>query len=687
MTANPEHKSLAMYIADLYREYYEEDIDDLVEQWPDGQRSLVIDHNDVAIFDSDLAADMLRVPEKVRDHFEAALNELEVSADVDWEQVPTGVTIRFANFQKERQVGAYRPADLHEGITVVGQLEQISKVTPVLVEGVFECKRCGTKCTISQPEPGDQMEEPHECQGCERQGPFNIDLHESVFRDRQLLRIKTPPEDAADGESQLTAVVDGELAGEYTGDVGSRAAISGVLKVDESDANSREHPYLLVAEQIELLDGTGNDDVTDEELSVLTESETPIEDLTESMLPGIHSTEKLDLVKEALVLQLVASPRAHFDDGSRVRGDWHMLLLGDPGTAKSETIDEAHQLAPRSQIVGERVTAPGITASATKDDFAGSQWSIKAGALVRANDGLCAIDEIDKLSEDAVQALHNPMERQRVDASLADRSVSLPAYTAVLAAGNPLYGRFDEFEPIAEQIDFKSTLLSRFDLIFLLKDTVDAERDAAVGEAIANNFLGSLEKKSVGETDRDEAEREIPARIIRGYISRARELVPTIDNERVKEKAIEAYTELRQYSDSGEEYQAVPVTARKQAGIFRLAGASARARLSETIEMEDVERAVRLVRESLEDVGIDPETGEFDADLIETGTSKSQQQRIKTVAAVIDELDDLHDGKGPTPEDIAEKAGITIEKTNKTLDKLMQQGKLFEPQENHYRTT
>jgi replicative DNA helicase Mcm len=687
MPGNSIKQGVSAKIVDFFEELYEDKIDQFIEEWADGTRSLVIDCDSVSRFDQDLADDIIEHPDSMRDHIIHALKVVDRTDSINEDELSNEVTIRFMNVGNQRQVGCYRPENRGTAMTVVGQLAQVSAVKPVLLEGVFRCQRCGSNSKVSQPKRTDQLIEPHECTGCERIGPFTLNYSRSEFRNRQLVRIKTPPEDATDGESKITVLVNGELAGEYTGDVGSRVAVTGILKLDGSDSDSTEYPYLLDAEHIELRDGTGDKDVSDEELAVLTESDTPIEDLTSSLLPGIETSNKFELIKEALVLQLVGAPRADPEDGSRIRGDWHMLLLGDPGTAKSETIDEAYQLAPRSQIVGERVTAAGMTASATRDDFGGSQWSIKAGALVRANDGLCAIDEIDKISDDAVEALHNPMERQRVDASLADQDVSLPAHTAILAAGNPKYGRFDEYEPISDQIDFNGTLLSRFDLIFLLKDKVEAEHDAAVGETITNSFIGSLEKEATGETDRDRAQRNISSRIIRGYISRAREVVPTVENERVEEKVVAAYTNLRQQGDGDKDSNPVPVTARIQAGILRLAASSARARLSETIDMEDVERSIKLIRQSLEDVGIDPETGEFDADLVETGTSMSQRERMKSIKRVIDEIDSDGDRNGANVEEIASEIDTSIKKINKSLEKLTHEGQVYTVQEGHYRVT
>ena len=215
MPDNPIDQNAVAQIVDFLDQTYQAEIDTLIEQWTDGHRSLVIDCGDVARFDQALADDIVELPDRVRDHFVAALQTLDASDPIDEDELSSEVTIRYTNVPNQREVGCYRPEDTQTAMTVVGQLAQVSAVKPVLLKGSFSCQRCGTITRISQPKQNDRLREPHECRGCERQGPFRLNQEMSEFRDRQLVRIKTPPEDATDGESQITAIVNGELAGEY----------------------------------------------------------------------------------------------------------------------------------------------------------------------------------------------------------------------------------------------------------------------------------------------------------------------------------------------------------------------------------------------------------------------------------------------------------------------------------------
>jgi len=322
MVSNPKDPEIMDFVVDFFEQSYQDEIESFFEKWPEEQ-SLVIDHNAVVEFEPSLGDDLIRLPGELREYFEEAVEVVAESWSDTWDDSAGDVTIRYANLDNQRAVGSYRPEDLGTAMTVVGQLEQVSDVNPVLVEGVFTCQRCGTQTTCVQGRRDDRVTKPHECHGCERQGPFELSYETCTYEDNQLIRVTTPPEDGADGTSKLTAVVRGELAGEYTGDIGTRAAVTGVLKVSDADPKSMEYPYSLHAEHIELLNGTGEDDVSEDELKVLTESDTPIEDLTDSILPGIHADEKYELIKEALVLQLVGSAQVT-KDGSHLRGDWHM---------------------------------------------------------------------------------------------------------------------------------------------------------------------------------------------------------------------------------------------------------------------------------------------------------------------------------------------------------------------------
>jgi replicative DNA helicase Mcm len=288
--------------------------------------------------------------------------------------------------------------------------------------------------------------------------------------------------------------------------------------------------------------------------------------------------------------------------------------------------------------------------------------------------------------------LHNS-----ISISKAGINATLKSRCSLLGAANPKYGRFDEYEPIAEQIDLEPALVSRFDLIFTITDKPDAEKDRDLAEhIIKTNFAGELHThrsnvatSNVSQEEVDsvteEVEPAIEADLLRKYVAFAkRECYPTMTEE-AKEAIREFYVTLRGQGEGDD--SPVPVTARKLEALVRLAEASARIRLSDTVTTEDTDRVIEIVRSSLEDVGMDPETGEFDADMVEAGTSKSQRDRIKNVKGIIRELQEEYERGAPFEEviDRAEQAGIDRSKVEHEIQKLKNKGDIYEPQTDHLR--
>jgi replicative DNA helicase Mcm len=369
----------------------------------------------------------------------------------------------------------------------------------------------------------------------------------------------------------------------------------------------------------------------------------------------------------------------------------HMLLLGDPGCGKSQLLKAASTIAPRSTYAsGKGMSEAGMTAAAVRDDFGDTEWGLEAGALVLADKGVACVDEIDKADDDALSSLHTALEDQQVHINKAGINTSLPARTSLLAAGNPKYGRFDRFEPIAEQIDLDPPLLSRFDLMFMLKDQPDKEDDAELAEhiietrATANAFT-----YSDGETDVDisSIKPTVPAEVLRAYIAYAKQNVHPCVRKGQKKRLVDWYVNLRQAN--GEEDGPVPVTARKVEALCRLAEASAKTRLSENITDEDMKRAGSLVMEAMKDVGTDPETGNFDVDVVEAGTSKSQRDRMKNLQQIIDDLADEWDSGAPVDVVIDKAMDLDMDrdKAEHEIQKLKDKGEVYEPKSGHLRTT
>ncbi|SEW24839.1 LAGLIDADG family homing endonuclease [Natrinema salifodinae] len=367
----------------------------------------------------------------------------------------------------------------------------------------------------------------------------------------------------------------------------------------------------------------------------------------------------------------------------------------------SQMLGYIQNIAPRSVYTsGKGSSSAGLTAAAVRDDFGdGQQWTLEAGALVLADQGIAAVDELDKMRSEDRSAMHEALEQQKISVSKAGINATLKSRCSLLGAANPKYGRFDQYEPIGEQIDLEPALISRFDLIFTVTDQPDEEKDRNLAEHIlTTNYAGELttqrEKMTSLEVSADEIDEmtdqvdpKIDAELLRKYIAYAKQNCHPRMTEAARETIRDFYVDLR--SRGTDEDAAVPVTARKLEALVRLAEASARVRLSDTVEQRDAEQSVEIVRSCLQDIGVDPETGEFDADIVEAGTSKSQRDRIKNLKQLISDIEEEYDDGAPV--DIvlerAEEVGMDQSKAEHEIDKLKQKGEVYEPSTDTLRTT
>jgi replicative DNA helicase Mcm len=295
--------------------------------------------------------------------------------------------------------------------------------------------------------------------------------------------------------------------------------------------------------------------------------------------------------------------------------------------------------------------------------------------------------------------MHEALEQQKISVSKAGINATLKSRCSLLGAANPKYGRFDQYEPIGEQIDLEPALISRFDLIFTVTDKPNEEEDKRLAEHILQtNYAGQLNTQrtemsapNISEEEVNNQTQEVAPTIdpdlLRKYIAYSkRNCFPTMTDEAM-ETIEDFYVDLR--SKGADEDAPVPVTARQLEALVRLAEASARVRISDEVEAEDAERAVDITRSCLQDIGVDPETGQFDADVVETGTSKSQRDRIKNLKQLISEIEEEYEEGAPVEEVMvrADEIGMEQSKAEHEIDKLKQKGEVYEPSTDHLRTT
>ncbi|GAA0532014.1 LAGLIDADG family homing endonuclease [Halorubrum ejinorense] len=383
----------------FYRNYYREEIGQLAQRYPNEQRSLYVSYDDLFQFDRDLAEDFQSKPDQMREYAEEALRLYDLPADVNLGRAH----VRIEDLPDSVDIRGIRVHDDHIGklVSVQGIVRKATDVRPKVTEAAFECQRCGTMTYIPQSDGGFQ--EPHECQGCERQGPFRVNFDQSEFVDSQKLRIQESPEGLRGGETPQSLDVD--IVDDITGEVspGDHVTCVGVLhieQVEQGNEKSAIFDLYMDGVSISIEDEEFEDmDITEadkRDIIELSERDDIYEAMVGSIAPAIYGYEEEKL---AMILQLFSGVTKHLPDGSRIRGDLHMLLIGDPGTGKSQMISYVENIAPRSVYTsGKGSSAAGLTAAAVRDDFGdGQQWSLEAGALVLADKGIAAVDELDKM--------------------------------------------------------------------------------------------------------------------------------------------------------------------------------------------------------------------------------------------------------------------------------------------------
>jgi len=684
---------------EFFQNYYERELNKIAGKISTGdgtEKSIYVDVlSHLALFrEGVLAEELFNYPDQVIEDAKNGISLTDNIYDVKLENC----TPRFVNLPVSRRtlIRDLRAEHISRFISIEGIVRKVTEVRPKIVEAAFVCSHCGKKVRVYQEE--SKIKTPYECPACKSKR-FVFLPEESVLVDSQRIKIQEYPENLKGGEQPQS--IDVYLEGDITGIVnpGDRVVINGIVRANPRGQGQKKLVHMdlyIEGNSIEILQQEYEEfEITEEDkkkILELSEDERIYEKIIKSIAPSIYG---YDDIKLAIALQLFGGVPKRLPDGTEIRGDIHILLVGDPGVAKSQLLRYVHRIAPRSvYTTGKGTTTAGLTATAVRDEVDG-RWTLEAGALVLADKGIALVDEIDKMRPEDRSALHEAMEQQTISVAKAGINAVLKARCALLGAANPKYGRFDRYSPIAEQINLSPTLMSRFDLIFVLTDDPDPARDTELAKHILQTHkLGEkLEKMRnvASEYTRQSLEGEIQKVVpvidpdlLRKYIAYAKRTVFPVLTDEAEKRIIEFYVGMR---SKAKEDSPVPVTARQLEALIRLAEASARIRLSDRIELEDVERVIRIIRKSLEQIALDPETGEIDIDYAFSGTSKSQRDKIMTIKRIVEELEKEYE-KG-VPEEVifeeAEKQGIDKLKTRDLLIKMREKGELYCPRPDHYR--
>lgn len=675
-------ESLVERWQEFLKKYYWERILELSTAYPE-EKSLYVSFSDVNRgTELEFASLLLEAPDVMLRSAREALRRIDL---------PTGVSLEDAHVRivelpkiHRLQIRDIRSHHIGRLISVEGIVLKMTEVRPKVVAAAFKCQKCGHVAFVRQE--GRGFVEPSECEHCERKAPFRLAPEISKFVDAQKMRLQEPPEELRGGEMPqiLDVNLEDDIAGVAT--PGDRVVVTGILRSYQRHSHYGKSPFFDVyldaisvereEKEFEEIEITGDD-----EKKILELKNDPhiYEKLIRSIAPSIYGYEE---VKEAILLQLFSGIPKELPDGTRIRGDIHVLLVGDPGIAKSQLLSYAVKLAPRGIYAGAKgATAAGLTATAVKDEFGDGRWALEAGVLVLADKGIAAIDEMDKMDKKDRDALHEAMEQQTISIAKAGITATLKARCAILGAANPKYGRYDKYEPPAEQINLPPTLLSRFDLIFTLMDRPEEDADVNLASHILRtHYAGELLATSGGDGEEIRLIKpEVPPPLLRKYIAYARRNVFPVMSKGAMRMFLDFYVGLRRQG-YGEDAP-IPVTARQLEALIRLGEARARARLSDVVAEEDAERVIRLVNYCLRRVFVDPETGKLDVDWVAVGTSKSRRDRAKMIKEIIKELEEAGDGAVPLEEilDVAESRGIERAKAEEIIENLKRDGIIYSP--------
>ena len=670
---DPQERFLDFFKKERYR-------DKISQLAISGQESITVVFEDLFAFDQQLAENMLEKPDDFLQYANnAAYNQLEIE-DLEYSQKIDKVTVRIIRLLGREQLRKLGSRQLGKLVLVEGIVVRATPVRPMVMKASFKCKRCGTVTTVDQS--GPFLRAPFECgdQSCGQKGPFEFVQDESSFIDSQDLRLQERPEDLPPG--QLPRALNVKLVGSEIVDLarpGDHVSLVGLVRAFAPTrpgiGKLRTFILHLDANSIELLgkEPEATPASLEEEEKILQIAKDPNvhSKIIKSIAPSIYGYTH---IKEAIMYLLFGGVSKSLPDIT-IRGEMNALLIGDPGTAKSQLLQYIAQIAPRGLYTsGRGTTAAGLTAAVVREK--GGSMTLEAGALVLADKGICCIDEMDKMRPEDRVAIHEAMEQHTVSVAKGGIVATLNARTAILAAANPSLGRYEPHRTVAENISLPVTILSRFDLIFVLRDVPDKESDKKLTKHILE----------IHRRGRQPVEAEINSDLLRKYVGYAKTIRPELSSGALKVLG-DFYLAMR--SASEDEGSPIAITARQLESLIRVSEARARVALRKKVTAQDAEAAITIMQRSLSEVGIDVSLNKVDIDIIMTGRPKSVRDKLRSVLSVLMGMEKETGmvDKSALITEMEEKHNIPRTDTERMISQLLREGTIYEPREGSLKKT
>lgn len=678
---------------------------------------LELTFHDLQAFDPEFAEDVLAYPRNILNSGRRTLNEIcrERGEDID-------CILRVGELPRDsrrdlRDVGSNDIGQLRSAEVIV---TKISEIKPRIHRAVFQCEACEHTVEMIQDNERE-LKEPLRCPpetGCGlsagRSGEtrFNLVMNISRMVNNQWIEVQEVPENVPSGAqpSRAHVLVEGELVNKHL--PGQRVVVNIIPVVHSEVKRNRKTPmfdiiYHMVSSEHESTPFT-EIKITDEDREAILEISSRsdlLQLMQRSIAPSIYATGVMHYVKRSLALQLFGGVSRLNQDSTRLRGDIHILLMGDPGVAKSQLLIYMSKLSPRGMYAtGGGVTGAGLTAAAVRDDFSGGgRFALEAGVLPLSDRGLAAIDEFDKISEEDRRTMHPAMEQQRLDISKGGVKATLNTRCSILAAANPTQGRFSKRGPNESVIhSFKETglppaLASRFDIIWMLRDEARVEDDERIARHILEVRTRGISEAKIDEameydireaeeglifaTGYDESE-HLTIEFLRKYIAYAKRNIHPDLSDDAKALILEYYTNERQSFNRDDQYgevDVIPITPRALEALIRLTEAHARMFLREVANADDAKMSIAVFRHWREEAGIEDES-----ELI-SGVSVQQRNAAQVIRVT---LRDIISERGvASMNDLLNRTaskGITEYQVEDMISKMLQSGELFSPRNDEY---
>lgn len=659
---------------------YVEQIDQMM---PKSARYIVVDYNDL-VSHPQIESKFNENPDEILAAFARAIKEILQERFPQYAtKIKEEIRARIVNYPVQRSLRQINAEIINKMTSVSGMVVRSSEVKPLAKEITYKCSndhefhitlekgmtvpplyRCGIdpKCTSKD---------------------FTIQPDKSRFIDFQIGRLQELPEDLPPG--QLPHYVDVTIKQDLVDNArpGDRIILTGIVRIEQEyfvGARSTSGLYRLRIDgnNIEFLGGRGpktsrkteREEVSPEEEKIIKSlSGNPdiYNRLVDSFAPHIQGH---TLIKEAILLLIAGSTQRLLQDGTKIRGDINIFLVGDPGTAKSEMLKFCARIAPRGLYTsGRGSTAAGLTAAVVRDKS--GIMMLEAGAVVLGDQGLVCIDEFDKMKPEDRSALHEVMEQQSASIAKGGIVATLNARTSILAAANPMYGKYDPFKNITENVNLPIPLLTRFDLIFVVRDIPSKEKDSRIAKHIINLYTpGGNDTRSLIDSD-----------ILTKYLSYSKRINPVLTKE-AEDKILAYYMKMRNV----ESEEMITVTPRQLEGLIRLATARARLLMKDQVEAEDAERAIFLIESMLRDAGVDVNTGKVDLGVLQ-GRAHSEVSKMQLFMDVLKSLEGDH--KMAVEErlfikELVKSGKFTEEEARNYLRRMLREASIYESKPGHY---